>query len=123
MYFCEEAFAFFDGVVDGADVEESLLGIFIDFSVENHLESADSLAQRHEYALETGKLLGHMEGLREESLGTTSTVNHQLVVVGELVDTKDGDDVLKLVVFLEELLHSLSGIVVILSHDIWVKNT
>ena len=101
MNFSEQALAFFDSVVDCAHVEECLFGVFVDFAVENHLESAYCFAQRHKDAFEAGELFGHVEGLREETLGATGAVYHELVVVGEFVNTKNGNDVLKLVVFLQ----------------------
>ena len=64
-----------------------------------------------------------MERLREETLGTACARYHQLVLVGKLVDTEDGDDILKLVVLLEELLDGLGGVVVVLADDVGVKDS
>ena len=62
------------------------------------------------------------KGLREEALRRGGRGNYELVIVGELVDTEDGDDVLELVVLLEQLLDSLAVLVVVLADDVGVED-
>ena len=58
-----------------------------------------------------------------EALCAARTGHDELVFVREFVDTEDGDDVLKLVVFLKELLDCLRGVVVVFTDDIGVEDT
>ena len=48
--------------------------------------------------------LGDEERLREEALDLPRALNDELVLVGELLHPKDGDDVLELLVALQDLL-------------------
>ncbi len=98
FYLGEHLLALGDGLVDRADIEERLFGIFVHLTAQNHLEAADCLAQGHHDAGKTGELLGHEEGLREETLGAAGAGHHEFVFVRKLVDTEDGDDILQLIV-------------------------
>ena len=49
-----------------------------------------------------GEDLGHLEGLGEEALDLASAGHRQLVLLGQLVHSQDGDDVLQGLVVLEE---------------------
>ena len=102
LHFGKHLLAFLDCLVDGSDIEECLFGILVHLAGKNHLETTDGLAQGHHHAGKAGELLGNVEGLRQETLGATCAGNHELIFVGEFVDTKDGDDILKLIVFLQE---------------------
>ena len=62
-----------------------------------------------------------MERLRQESLGTAGAGNNQFILVGEFVHTEDGDDVLQLVIFLQQLLHGLGRVVVVFTYDIGIE--
>ena len=64
-----------------------------------------------------------MERLREETLCSTSTSHDKLVFVGQLIYTHDGNDILQLVVVLQQLFHSLSGIIMVFSDNQRVENT
>src|SRR3546814_3432808 len=55
-----------DRLVDAADHVERLLGDVVAFAVDDHLEAADGVLQRHVLARRTGEHLGHVEGLAEE---------------------------------------------------------
>ena len=92
-------------------------------AVQNALESLDRGFQLHIDAGSAGKGFGHMERLRQETLDTTRTSHDKLVVVGQFVHTEDGDDVLKLFVLLQHLLHAASHAVVLFTHNVGVKNT
>ena len=64
-----------------------------------------------------------MEWLAEETLCTASARHDKFVVVAEFVYAKDGDDILKVVVFLKKLLGLLSYVVVLFANDIRVEDT
>ena len=70
----DAGFAFEDVVrsvvylVDPADHVKGLLGQRITLAVDNHLEAANGLLQRHIATLGAGEDFGHVEGLREEAL-------------------------------------------------------
>ena len=75
-------------------------------AVDDLLEGADGLLQGHILALIAGELLGNVEGLTEESLHLTGTVDGELVFLTQLVHTHDGDDVLQFLVALQERITS-----------------
>ena len=63
---------------------------------------------------EAGELLGHVERLRKEPLDLARARHRQLVLVGKLVDAQNGDDVLQVLVALQNALHRLRRVVVVL---------
>ena len=64
-------FTFFDRIVDGPYQVESRFGIFVDFSVHDHIEATDGFFDRNQNAFKTGELFSHMEGLGQETLHFT----------------------------------------------------
>jgi len=64
-----------------------------------------------------------MEGLGQETFDLTGTGNGQLVLFGKIVHTKNGDNILKRSVVLDELLDTTRAIVMNLSDDGRVKHT
>jgi hypothetical protein len=73
------------------------------------VERLDRVRERDRRALDTGELLGHVGVLREELLDAAGPVDDRdLVLLGQLVDTEDGDDVLQLLVALQDLLHRVA---------------
>ena len=81
------------------------------------VEALDGFLDGHHDTWQTCKLFCNGKRLREEALHTTCAVHGQLVLVGELVHAKDGDDVLKLLVTLQNLLDTLCTLVMLLSYD------
>ena len=73
-------------------------------AVDDLLEAADGLGDRHVLARAPGERLGDEERLRQEALDLARPADRQLVLVGELVDAEDRDDVLELLVALQDLL-------------------
>ena len=69
-----------------------------------------------------GELLGHMERLREELLDLAGARHGLFVIVGKLVDAENRDDVLQILVALEDLLHLLRDVVVLLADDARIEN-
>ena len=66
--------------------------------------------------------MSHLEGLREEPLDLPGPRDGELVLLGELVHTQDGDDVLQGLVVLEDLLDATRDLVVILANDVGVHD-
>ena len=58
------------------------------------------------------------ERLGQEALDLAGPRHRDAVLLGELVETEDGDDVLQLLVALEHLLHPAGAVVVALAHDL-----
>src|SRR5687767_8352842 len=85
----------FDGFLDGADHVERLLRELVVLALDDLLEPADGVRDRHVLPLEAGELLGHEERLREKALDLARARHGQLVVLGELVDAENRDDVLQ----------------------------
>src|SRR5665647_3183495 len=98
--------------LDAADHEEGLLRQVVALAVHYVLETPHSVGQWHVLAGHAGELLGDVEGLREEALDLAGALDHDLVLVGELVHAQDGDDVLQLAVALEDLLYADGDLVV-----------
>ena len=112
-----------NSVLDGSYVEEGLLRQVVYLAVENHVEALDGVLDRNHHAGDACELLGYGERLREEALNAACAVHGELVLVREFVHTKDGDDVLQLLVALQNLLNALCALVVSLAHDERVEDT
>ncbi|KAG1647571.1 hypothetical protein GQR58_030489 [Nymphon striatum] len=85
-------------------------------------ERVDGFVDTGEDALLTGEDLGHEHRLAQEALDLTGTVNRDTVLFGQFIETKNGDDVLKLLVALQDFLHATSNVVVTLANHVGVKN-
>src|SRR4029077_12815413 len=70
----------------------------------------------------TRELLGHVERLRQETLYLSPRTHGKLVVFAELVDTKNRDDVLQILISLQRLLHRLRDVVVFLADNARIEN-
>src|SRR3546814_1918668 len=99
-----------DRLVDAADHVERLLGDVVAFAVDDHLEAADGVLQRHVLARRTGEHLGHVEGLAEEALDLARARHGLLVFLAQLVHAQDRDDVLELLVRSEEHTSELQSL-------------
>ena len=85
-------------------------------------EAAHGIGNLHVAALAPGKLGGDVEGLREELLHLPGARHRELVIFTQFVETKDGDDVLQVFIALQQLLHALGHIVMLLPHDARIEN-
>ena len=81
------------------------------------LEGADGVLERDKLALITSEDLSDLERLRHETLDLAGTLDGQLVLLGQLVHSENGNDILKGLVVLEDLLHS-GGDIVVLNADL-----
>lgn len=102
---------------------ESTLGQVVTLTAEDGLEGRDGVLQVDELALDTSEDLGDGEGLRQETLDLTGTLDGELVGLGKLVHAQNGNDVLERLVLLEDLLDAGGGVVVVLTDDTGVEHT
>ena len=70
------------------------------FSIQNLLKSSDCFRNWHIFTGKTGKLLCHEEWLGKETLYLTGAVDKDFFILGQLVHTKDCDDILQFLVTL-----------------------
>src|SRR3954470_10396237 len=105
-------------LLDATDVQERLLGYFIQLPADDRLEALDCLGDGNGFAADTREHLGHVERLAEETLHLASTRDRESVLFGELVETEDGDDVLELLVPLQDLLNPSGDGIVALADDL-----
>ena len=66
--------------------------------------------------------LTHLEGLREEPLDLPGPGDGELVLLGQLVHSQDGDDVLQRLVVLQDLLDAARDLVVVHANDVGVHD-
>src|SRR5690554_1575091 len=84
-------FVAFDHFLNGALHVEELLRNMVVVTVQNALETADGVFQRHVLTRGASEDLGHVERLRQEALNFTCACNDLLIFVRQLVHTQDGD--------------------------------
>ena len=111
------------GILNSTDIEESLLRQIVDLAVENSIEALDGLFDGHHDTRQTCELRCHRERLRKETLYTTCTVHRLLIPIRKLIHTKDSNNILKLLIALQYLLHALGTVVVSLTHNQRIKDT
>src|SRR6478735_6434551 len=100
-------------VLDATAEEERLLREVVVLAVDDRVERGDRLVQRDVRPVDAGELLGDVGVLGQEALHATGTVDDELVLLAELVDTEDRDDVLKVLVLLKNRLDAHRGRVVV----------
>src|SRR5215472_623677 len=101
---------------------EGLLGDVVVLAFNDCFESFHRVGDFHVASLRTGKLLGHMEGLREETLNLAGTRNRELLIFAQFVDTENGDDILQIFVRLQRLLHRLGYVIMLLANNARIEN-
>src|SRR5215211_1395138 len=109
-------------VVDRALQQEGALGQVVVLAVDDLRERAHGVLNRDGGPRSARELLGHEERLREEALDLASPLHGELVLVGELVDTQDGDDVLELLVALQDLADLIGDPKVVLPDDVGLED-
>ena len=92
-------------------------------SLEDLGESLDGVLEADKLSWGAGEDLSDVERLGHEFLDFTGAGDGQLVVLGELVHTEDGDDVLESLVVLEELLDLTGDLVVGVTDNTGVHHT
>ncbi len=113
----------FEDGVDAADHVEGHFGDLIVVAHEEAGEGVDGVLEVDVVTLHAGEDLGDLEGLGEELGDLAGAVDGELVLLGELVDTKDGNDILELLVLGEHLDDVLGDVVVVDGDDVGVHDT
>mmetsp|Transcript_20622 Transcript_20622/g.35423 ORF Transcript_20622/g.35423 Transcript_20622/m.35423 type:complete len:548 (+) Transcript_20622:132-1775(+) len=103
-------------------VEGTLWKIVI-ASADNLLESLDGILKAHELSSGTSENLSNMEWLTHELLNLTGPAHNKLIILRQLIHTKNGNDILQSLVILEELLGGTSNLVVLVSDHSGIKHT
>src|SRR5215211_1306638 len=111
-----------DDLVDRPLEEECALGHVVVLALDDLLERAHGVLDRHVPALGPGERLRHEERLRQEALHLAGPLNGDAVLVRELVDPEDGDDVLELPVALQDLANLVGHPVVLLADDVGLED-
>ena len=79
-------------------------------------------SNRHHHTRYSGKLLRHRERLREETLHLTGAVDREPVLIGEFIHSENRDYILKFLVALKYLFHPLGRLIMVLAHNVRVKD-
>merc|ERR1712024_147851 len=90
---------------------------------QDSLEARDGLVNGDKLAGVVGEDLSDLERLGEESLNLPGSGHLQLVLLGQLVHTKDSNDILERLVVLQNLLHTSGHLVVLTTDDVGVHDT
>src|SRR3989344_3350103 len=107
--------------VDAAFHVKSGFRFVVVLALQNFFKRADGLLHRHVHARNAGKQFRHVHRLGEEALYLARAVHQRFVLVGQLLDTEDGDDILQVFVTLEHLLGAQGDVVVLLADDARVE--
>mmetsp|Transcript_29205 Transcript_29205/g.63386 ORF Transcript_29205/g.63386 Transcript_29205/m.63386 type:complete len:454 (+) Transcript_29205:182-1543(+) len=110
-------------LIDVTDHVERTLGKIIMLTVDDLLETVDGFFEADELTGGTGEDLSNVEGLGHELLYLTCAGDDELIVLGKLVHTKNGDNVLKALVILKDLLSGTGNLVVLVTDNTGVKHT
>jgi hypothetical protein len=92
-------------------------------ALENLLEGTDGVGKRDKTTLITSENLSDSEGLGQETLDLTSTLDSQLVFFRQFVHTENGNDILERLVVLEDLLDTSGDVIVLLTDDTGIEDT
>ncbi|AFJ34310.1 cellobiose phosphorylase [Mycobacterium sp. H4Y] len=94
----------------------------VELALGHAVERLDGLLQRNRRTRLTGELLGRHHVLRQEPLDAPRPLHQLLVLFGQLVDTEDRDDVLKVLVPLQDSDDFLGHAVVLVTDDARVED-
>merc|ERR1712087_503573 len=92
-------------------------------TVELRLERSNSVFQGYEFTWHTGKYFSHSERLRHELLYLTCASNGKLVIFRQFIHTQNGNNILKTLQVLQQLLGSTGNIVMFLADDARIQHT
>ena len=85
------------------------------------MESLNGVSSRNIFARCSGEDFSNVEWLRKELLHLTCTINSLLILRRQLVETKNRDDVLQVLVALQHVLHTTRTLIVLFANDRWVE--
>ena len=83
----------------------------------------DRILNGHHHARDSSKLFRNSEWLRKIPLHFAGTIYCQPVLIRQLIHSKDGYDVLKFLIPLQNLNYPLSGLIMLFSNYIRIQNT
>mmetsp|Transcript_20599 Transcript_20599/g.62033 ORF Transcript_20599/g.62033 Transcript_20599/m.62033 type:complete len:405 (+) Transcript_20599:112-1326(+) len=109
-------------LVDVTNHVEGHLREVVVLAVQHTLEARDGVLDVHVLAGRASEDLSDVEGLRQEALDLAGAGDGQLVLLGQLIHTQDGDDILQVLVVLQDALHGTGGVVVLLAQDAGVEH-
>src|ERR1700693_4376348 len=75
---------------------ESLFRDVVVLAFHDCLEAFYGVGNFHISSRGPGKLFGHVEGLRQETLDLASASNRQLLILAQFVDAENSDDILQI---------------------------
>ncbi len=94
----------------------------VKLAVHNLVEAFDGIVNVHQHTFQTRKLLGHEEGLRQETLHTAGARHDQLVFIGKFFHPENCDDVLQFLVALQHAFHALGAVVMRIAEGFSVQD-
>eukprot|EP00128_Syssomonas_multiformis_P016704 Colp12_sorted_trinity150504_noHs@24768 len=103
-------------------VEGSLREV-IKLTTKNGLEALNGVRELDKTARRASEDLSDLEGLRQETLDLTGTGDGELILLGQLIHTQNGNNILERLVVLEDLLDTTGSVVVLLTDNAGVENT
>lgn len=109
--------------VDVTNHVEGGLGEVVTLTSNDGLEGGDGVLQVNKGTLDTSEDLGDGEGLGQETLELTGTLDGELISLRQLIHTENGNDILEGLVLLEHLLDTGGGVVVLVTDDTGVEHT
>ena len=92
-------------------------------AVENFGETTDGVYKRDVFTFAAGELFGYKEGLGKKPLKLTGAGDYEFVFITKFIYSKDGDDVLKVFISLEDFFNSTGDPVVFLANDFRCENS
>uniref|UniRef100_A0A182P1D5 Prokaryotic-type class I peptide chain release factors domain-containing protein n=1 Tax=Anopheles epiroticus TaxID=199890 RepID=A0A182P1D5_9DIPT len=121
--FLGQTLCLLDDLLDRADHVEGNLRQMVQLTVQDLGEALDGFLQRHQFAGMASEHLSDLERLRQETLDLAGAGDRQLVLLGQLIHTQDGNDILQGLVVLQNLLHATGNVVVLGTDDVRVHDT
>mmetsp|Transcript_25005 Transcript_25005/g.45283 ORF Transcript_25005/g.45283 Transcript_25005/m.45283 type:complete len:228 (-) Transcript_25005:846-1529(-) len=110
-------------ILDIANHVESTFREIIIITGDDLAESINCVLKAHELACCSSEHLSNVERLGHKLLDLTCAGHDKLIIFRQLVHTKNGNNVLKTLIILQELLGGTSNLVVLISDDARVKHT
>ncbi len=92
-------------------------------AIQNFTETAHGVTSLHVFTIQAMEFLSHKHRLTQETLNFTGAGNQHLVIFAQFVNTKNGDDVLQVVVFLQNLLHFAGGTIMLFTNNVGLQRT
>ena len=97
------------------------LSLLIILAIHNLFESAHRVFKPYVFPFHAGKHFRDVGWLGKEFLNFRGAIDSALVLLRQLFNAKNRDDVLQVLISLKNLLHRARNIVMVFSHDVWVK--